>query len=56
MAVVVVSAVNGWTPVLSTVLVLGTPAALGLVTGVPAGICPPLRAARIEPVAALRPA
>jgi len=52
-AVVIVSIVNGWTPILDIWLVLGA-ALLGAVVGLAAGAYPALRASRIEPVTALR--
>jgi putative ABC transport system permease protein len=52
-AVVIVSLVNGWTPILDIWLVLGA-ALLGAVVGLAAGAYPALRASRIEPVTALR--
>jgi putative ABC transport system permease protein len=52
-AVVIVSVVNGWTPILDIGLVLGA-ALLGAVVGLAAGAYPALRASRIEPVTALR--
>jgi putative ABC transport system permease protein len=52
--VVLVAAIaNDWTPLLSPWAVLPAPL-LGTVTGVLAGVYPALRAARIEPVVALR--
>ena len=52
-AVVIVSLVQGWTPILDIWLVLGS-ALLGAVVGLLAGLYPALRASRIEPVTALR--
>lgn len=52
-AVVIVSLVQGWTPILDLWLVLGS-ALLGAVVGLLAGLYPALRASRIEPVTALR--
>ena len=52
-AVVIVSLVQGWTPILDIWLVLGS-ALLGAVVGLAAGLYPALRASRIEPVTALR--
>lgn len=52
-SVVIVSIVNGWTPILDIWLVLGS-ALLGALVGLAAGAYPALRASRIEPVTALR--
>ncbi|MFB2599919.1 ABC transporter permease [Herbiconiux sp. P17] len=53
LTVVVVSAAQGWTPVLDLGLVLGS-TALGGVVGLAAGCVPALKAARVEPADALR--
>ncbi|GGM26002.1 hypothetical protein GCM10010129_83070 [Streptomyces fumigatiscleroticus] len=52
--VVCVAGVRQWTPVLDPRLALGTPVA-GALVGLLAGLYPSLRAARMEPVDALRP-
>jgi putative ABC transport system permease protein len=52
-AVVVVSAVQGWTPVLDPWFAIGA-ALLGAVVGLLAGTAPAVRASRIEPISALR--
>jgi putative ABC transport system permease protein len=51
--VVCVAAVKEWTPVLDLRLALGAPLA-GALVGLVAGLYPSLRAARMEPVDALR--
>ncbi|GAA1406097.1 ABC transporter permease [Catellatospora coxensis] len=53
MTVVAVALARGWTAILEPAAVLPAPLA-GLVVGVVAGAYPAIRAARIEPVAALR--
>ncbi|MFI9724357.1 ABC transporter permease [Streptomyces sp. NPDC052396] len=52
-SIVIVSVVRHWTPVISPTMVAAAPA-LGLVTGVLAGLYPAWRAARIPPAEALR--
>ncbi|MFJ2478298.1 ABC transporter permease [Streptomyces sp. NPDC087659] len=53
LVVVMVAALRDWTPVLDPVLALGTPL-VGALVGLLAGLYPSLRAARMEPVRALR--
>lgn len=55
LVVVVVSLIQGWTPVLDPWLAVGAPL-LGAVVGLVAGWFPARRASRIEPVTALRDA
>lgn len=52
-AVVMVAVLRDWTPVIHPATVVSAPA-IGLVTGVLAGVYPAWRAARIQPVEALR--
>lgn len=53
LATVAVSAVRDWTPLLDVQLALGAPL-LGAAIGLLAGLYPALRAAAVEPIAALR--
>ncbi|WP_347232617.1 ABC transporter permease [Cryobacterium sp. Hh11] len=52
-AVVVVSLLQGWTPILDPVVAIGA-ARLGTVVGLAAGAYPAMRASNIEPITALR--
>ena len=52
-AVVIVSVVQGWTPILDPWLAIGS-ALLGAVVGLAAGVFPARRASNIEPITALR--
>lgn len=52
-AVVIVSLVQGWTPILDPWLAIGS-ALLGAVVGLAAGVLPARRASNIEPITALR--
>ena len=52
-AVVVVSLLQGWTPILDPVVAIGA-ALLGTVVGLAAGAYPAVRASNIEPITALR--
>ena len=52
-AVVIVSVIQGWTPILDPWLAIGS-ALLGAVVGLAAGVFPARRASNIEPITALR--
>jgi putative ABC transport system permease protein len=52
-AVVIVSVVQGWTPIIDPWLAIGS-ALLGAVVGLAAGAFPARRASNIEPITALR--
>jgi putative ABC transport system permease protein len=53
LAVVVVSLLQGWTPILDPFVAVGA-ALLGIVVGLAAGAYPAVRASNIEPITALR--